>query len=391
MAFKGKIYYVTRTWGDKEKADSCARLRIHYADVLQKEWPVVIVTPNYTSEETILRKNMISFPYPQSRMKWDLRMQKLRLREDYLDGWAKITSQYLAEIVTEQDVVYAISGGEIGCIKIGIYLKQQIGCRIIINFHDPVDGDVLFNKMLSGYHGLPRTDIIRRNVEQADLIITSSETYQDILQNRFPQMSNKITNHYFGYMEEMHPRELKEHHIPLNVVYAGATSKIQGADILYKALLGRNDVTVTYICADYAERKKKMPEHNVQCLPLMPYKQFRKYMLEVADIGFLPLKGAYAGACVPSKLYEYLNIGIPILASLPEGSAKRIVQDNGYGVVCRDGDIEGLRAGFEKMIPQENYLKFARAVRRDRKKWSSAFLEQTYLQKLHMFFDTYYE
>ncbi|MBI4231061.1 MAG: glycosyltransferase [Planctomycetes bacterium] len=59
----------------------------------------------------------------------------------------------------------------------------------------------------------------------------------------------------------------------------------------------------------------------------------------------LVLVGEYPGAWarLPVKLYEYLGLGLPVVAVAPEGLCDRIVRDAG-GIVARPGDPEGICA-----------------------------------------------
>ena len=68
-----------------------------------------------------------------------------------------------------------------------------------------------------------------------------------------------------------------------------------------------------------------------------------EFMCENIDIGFLSLVKDYYGACVPSKLYEYLNLEVPIIAALPEGDALDIINTKSYGKACIYDDIKGLK------------------------------------------------
>ena len=113
-----------------------------------------------------------------------------------------------------------------------------------------------------------------------------------------------------------------------------------------------------------------MTEPNVFCLPLMPHNEFLHYMQTNADIGFLSLTSAYAGNCLPSKLYEYINLGLPILASLPDGQAKNLIQERGYGIVCNDGDISSLRDAVTLLLEPARYAAFCRTINEEHENWA---------------------
>ena len=65
-----------------------------------------------------------------------------------------------------------------------------------------------------------------------------------------------------------------------------------------------------------------------------------------ADLLFLPMHdlapGTRAGL-VPGKAYEYLGSGRPILAAVPDGDARDLLQAAGSASLCRPADVEAMK------------------------------------------------
>lgn len=370
MELIGKIYYITRTWTDMKKGNSCAILRVVYAEMLKQLAPVVVVTPSYTGEERCTEE-FISFSYNKEMMRKDIYLEYLRLKEDYLDSWVNKTFQYLKNIIGKNDVVYAATGGELGCIKLGTMLKEKCGCKLIVHFRDPIVGDILNGEKTVGYRGFQRTTTIDKYLENVDGFITYSEEYADWLRMSPRGKGKKIFSHYTGYSEKIQlPNRNHVSKGPLNIVYAGTASKIQNSEILYRSFRGDNRVKVTYICKEYEKMKSKMPEDNVQCIPLMSHDQFIDYMINEADVGFVSLQGKYTMSFVPSKIYEYINLGLPILASLQiEGAASKIINDGNYGIVCDSNNVEELQSAINIFLNKDQYNSFRKSILKDKDKW----------------------
>ena len=55
------------------------------------------------------------------------------------------------------------------------------------------------------------------------------------------------------------------------------------------------------------------------------------------------------------KIYEYINLELPMIGALPEGDGMEIVNDNGYGVACKYNDLDGLLVAIDKFTDR-NYL-----------------------------------
>jgi len=54
-----------------------------------------------------------------------------------------------------------------------------------------------------------------------------------------------------------------------------------------------------------------------------------------ADIGYFSLINERYAYAMPSKLFEYINLELPILASLPDGEAKSLVEQHQIGKVAQ--------------------------------------------------------
>ena len=76
-------------------------------------------------------------------------------------------------------------------------------------------------------------------------------------------------------------------------------------------------------------------------------------LVRSADLLFLPMqdlpRGARAGL-VPGKTYEYLASGRPILAAVPDGDARDILEAAGNAMLCRPADVEAIAAALRTRI-----------------------------------------
>ena len=61
-----KIYYITRTYS-QESMGNCSDIRSMSVNILRKRYSVVVVTPNYNSNETIINDDIISVPFRISK------------------------------------------------------------------------------------------------------------------------------------------------------------------------------------------------------------------------------------------------------------------------------------------------------------------------------------
>lgn len=108
-------------------------------------------------------------------------------------------------------------------------------------------------------------------------------------------------------------------------------------------LLHRVDV-VFFFAGAGAERAKveqlvrDRSLHNVRLIPRQP-KERMPALWSVCDLCIVPLRDTPVFATViPSKIFESMGMGVPILMSLPEGEAVRIVRRTETGVCVRPED-----------------------------------------------------
>lgn len=76
-------------------------------------------------------------------------------------------------------------------------------------------------------------------------------------------------------------------------------------------------------------------------------------LMRSADLLFLPMQDLPVGmraGLVPGKTYEYLASGTPILATLPDGDARDILEAAGNAIVCRPSDVDGIAATLRQRI-----------------------------------------
>ena len=372
--FGGKIYYITRTWEKYKDSKTCSHIRAHYAALLSKYGELCVVTPNYKSNEIIIGDDIISFPFKNSfASKINTLLQYLLVKEDYLDSWTISTYNYMKNIVSCKDIIFSVTGGDLSSVKLASMLKSNYNCKVIINFSDPVDGIKINGYKSEIYKGFDRSKIAYNYMKNADAFITSSKTYLESLNSDSRYTNILKFNHYYGIANDYNYSELdniKKPHDILNIVYGGTMGKIQNAEIGYKAFNNIDDIKMTYLCSDYKTKQKKMPSNNVFFSPLLNKTEYNNYILENCDVGFVSLMSPFAGVYVPSKIFDYINLGVPILASLPDGDAKNIINNNGYGFASKDGDIEALRANAKKLSDIKIYSSIRTRILSDRNKWN---------------------
>lgn len=368
-----KLYFITRTYPSLDNGGG-GIIRLGTITYLKDlGYDVWIIAPCTKTNKPIIDYNnkQILIPFVKNK-NLKLFFQHFGFIEDYLSDWAQRAYSFVQSIIRPEDILFVTSGGEIGTLILGSLIKDTIGSKLIINLHDPISYATIngeFTYKGNVYH-VNRDHIECKHLSKCDLVITSSLTYKDSLQKKYPLLSDKIECNYFGYINSIKNIARKKFKSPLNIVYGGAFGKFQSPEILAEAVSNTNNVIATFI-GDYRENKKLhtyINHSNINFINKMSQSDYINYIIKYADVGFLSLKGSISNFCIPSKLYEYINVGLPILATI-KGDAKDIIEKNGYGIVS-DYKKENLIKSINFLKDKITYENCVNNVLLDRDKWS---------------------
>ncbi len=94
---------------------------------------------------------------------------------------------------------------------------------------------------------------------------------------------------------------------------------------------------------------------NLMILPLQP-KENIAYYLDLSDVGLIMLKkNRLFKTVVPSKMFEYMAFRKPLIISVPEGEATRIVETYNCGVKVNPEDSQGLKDAILYLYQDRKY------------------------------------
>ncbi len=367
------LYYITRTFTDPQEEKACGMIRNAYVNFLKHYFSVTVVTPAYDGEN-IINDDYIKLNY-KARMMYPY-MERIGLLEDYLDVWVNMTLEVMTARVKSDDIIFATSGGELACIKLGSILKKRVGCRFVVNFHDPVDYSNIDGRKTCGFFHVSRENAILKYLSNSDYIITSSDKFREVLEEKYYFLRNKIVNSYFGYINKCEVnvnhfeklRRGRERGEKIRLVFGGSMNEPQGAEFFTHLLKERKDIEIVYIGNASKKIKKAAKMRNVAILEPMVHDAYLRYMTENADIGLVSLATEPYKACFPSKIFECINLEMPILAALPDGDAKRVINEKGYGRAVVYGDMVALQKALEDILT--HYEELVKNIKRDKPSWA---------------------
>jgi glycosyltransferase involved in cell wall biosynthesis len=371
---KVKMYYLTRSFSPYQKGGG-PLMRAGAVEYLRSlGWDIIVIMPNYDDEVFRVDGNIWQIPFKRKNIpRLAALFQRVGFYEDYLDKWLDVAFEYLKEKIQPNDIVFATSGGELGMVKLGFLLKEKIGCRFVVNFRDPLSYGYMNGFKTGAKLHVDRKKVHKKYIRNSDLILTSSLYYRDVLKRQFTEFSDIIHNNYFGYVKNVNLVQYKKKPSnKLRIAYSGIMSAAQKPEMLYEAYKKLNiDDIELYFLGDISSYKalRNINDDNVHFINFLPHDKFLQFMCENIDVGFVSLVNDYYGACVPSKIYEYINLGLPILGALPEGDGKKIINDNKYGIAVGYGDVNALKEALIKVLDRGFIEEVRTKIMTDRDDW----------------------
>lgn len=373
---RNKIYYLTRSYFPYQVGGG-PLVRTGAVKYLEKlGWDVTVVMPNYDGSKRVkINGNVWLLPFKYKHIqKLASIFERVGYYEDYLDKWVVDAFEYLKDKISHEDIVFATSGGELGMIKLGSLLTDTLGCKFVANFQDPLNYGYMNGLRRDSKFHIGRECSHSKYLVNADLVITSSKLYADILKSRFSFLRGYTFNNYFGYVKAIDLTQYDK--LPsdkLRIAYAGVMSATQRPELLYKAYETLDtDAIELYFIGDRSNYKPlgAIDDNNVYFIDHLPHEQFLRFMCENIDVGFVSLVSDYYGACVPSKIYEYINLGLPIIGALPSGDGIDIINGMGYGVAVNYNNVLELSLTLNKFTDKAFLDKVKGNVIRDKGIWS---------------------
>lgn len=151
------------------------------------------------------------------------------------------------------------------------------------------------------------------------------------------------------------------------VLYAGLIGRFQGVDVLLSAAsaLEKKAPDVRFLIIGEGAAKSELMRMaaslnlgNVRFLPGLPKLEVRSY-LAMADAAVIPLRNNQLTDSIPSKLYEYMGVGCPVILCA-SGESRDVLLEARAGLVVPPGDPQALASAILEMKDREDFREACR-------------------------------
>jgi colanic acid biosynthesis glycosyl transferase WcaI len=148
------------------------------------------------------------------------------------------------------------------------------------------------------------------------------------------------------------------------VLFAGVMGYAQDMNVIVEAAAQlRDDPRIVFVLAGDGVRREKAEAAvkalglaNVRFLPLQPIDRYPS-LVDAADCCLVTLDASVATPVVPSKIGGLLAQARPVVAALPAGDAREIVEQSGGGVCVEPGDAAALAAAIRRLASDPMWRK----------------------------------
>ncbi|WP_133297422.1 hypothetical protein [Motiliproteus coralliicola] len=362
------IYYITRSYTHTSFSGG-AIMREGAVNLLrQRGFNVIVVTVAASLDSEVFSDDFISI-YP-GRIPEKIRrnLQRINLLPDYLASWANKAAKYLIGHVRSNDIIFCSTGGDLASLMVGSAVKDEVGSKFIANFRDPVSYTSYYGERLGKYTNFSRNKVFSKYLDNVDVIVTSCNSYKAYLDT---WTGSKVVTNHFGYIDstvipcDFSKRKEKK---LLTAFYGGTLEKYQNPGLVSNFFSSCKGVSLDVYGHSGSKIKIKS---NISFYNSIPREQFLEKVVDSYDFGFVSLGYDYFGACIPSKIYEYINLGVPIFGFLPRGEARDIVNDNNFGYVALPNSINDLKNKLQYISSNQSELLIINEnILRSRKSWS---------------------
>jgi glycosyltransferase involved in cell wall biosynthesis len=320
-------------------------------------------------------------PEPPHDVRWEGRLERwLRMPSRWRRWWAATVLPLAEEVGRDADLVHA-SLAPYSTAESALRVARRLDKPLLLDLEDPwaLDEMMVYPSRL---HRLIERRRMRRILGSADAVVMNTNEARRRVLAAFPELSPErvfaIPNAYDpvdfngvpssaaadGRFRIVHTGSL---HTELGLRHRSATrlrrlvgGTFPGVDLLTRSHVYLLEAVETVLERDHslrgllevhlagvftgADRDVASRYPFVRLHEFMPHRE-TVAMLRSADLLFLPMQELRHGvraSIVPHKTYEYVAAGRPILAAVPEGDARDLLEDSGVAQIRRPSDVDGM-------------------------------------------------
>jgi len=258
----------------------------------------------------------------------------------------------------EEADIYHFHDPEI--IPVGLLLKLLTRAKIIYDIHEDIPAQILTKEWIPSYMRTFVGGLFNHMQKICSLFFDAIIVAGNDIAKHFPfcEKINVVRNFpSLEIVKNLNLSKEKEKREQIILIYIGVIAKDRGIQQMVEAIhLIKSNIKLmlvgSFCDSVFCEYIKEIAGGKVEFVGQVPHERVFKY-LSVADIGLIlfhdtpnnitAIKGRNR------KIFEYMTMGLPIVASNLEGW-REAIEDEGYGVVVNPLDPRDIANGIKKLI-----------------------------------------
>jgi glycosyltransferase involved in cell wall biosynthesis len=316
-------------------------------------------------------------------------LERLAAAPTRFEGWfARELDSMTAGLPWNPDVIL----GELvpyACATGIVRLQRRLDAPLVVDLHDPWALDEMWLYPTWAQRAIDRARMRKTLTASRAVAMNTAEAARRV-KDAFPSLADRVAVIPSGYDATDFPREaahpIREQNTYFRIVHTGSmhvgqgirhmkTERIRkllggmpvsGAQFLsrshyylVKALrsLSYFDIETArsielYFAGSFTDQDRQVAA-DIPRVHWLGYLSHQKSveLIRQADLLFLPMHDVPGRAgLVPTKTYEYLGSGRPILAAVPRGDARDLLEASGTAMVCAPTDSAGMARALTALV-----------------------------------------
>jgi len=284
-------------------------------------------------------------------------------------GWVRPASREAERIARSQGIEHVyISGSPFSSFLVGPRLKQRLPVRVAVDYRDPWTQNLDYLRRTPLHRAIDHA-LERRVVRDSDLVISNTNYNNRRMADEFGRGATpgRFVAIHNGFDAEDFASIRRVRQERFTITYAGAFYYSVGSDFSGRA---GDDAMQTYsplyffeaLEQFFARRPEAKASTRVRFMGVLGqgydpairargleaviervgYVDYEEHLrvLKQSDVLLLVLsRGERSRGWIPSKFFQYLGTGNPVLALAPEGEVREILAATGAGVAVGPDDV----------------------------------------------------
>lgn len=294
-------------------------------------------------------------------------------------GWVPSALRAARRLIREQRIEHVyISGSPFSSFLVGAALKRSAKVRVAIDYRDPWTQNLDYPRRTALHRAIDRA-LERRVVGRSDLVVSNTRANDERMAAEFGrgQPRTKFLAIHNGFDASDFASIEPARNEKFTITYAGAFYYSIGSNFTGGA---GDDVMKTYsplvfleaLQTFFARRPDAKTKTRVRFMGMLGqgydptirergldgvierlgYVDYDEHLrvLKHSDVLLLVLsRGEKSRGWIPSKFFQYLGTGNPILALAPEGEVREIIRETGAGVSVEPDDAAAASRAIEQL------------------------------------------